>query len=400
MSQHLDATRKERVKHFIGQLSAGAPLEQVRAAFKKEFADVPAQEIADAERMLMEEGMQLEEVQQLCDVHAALFEGAVQEGTDAALPAGHPLFIFSQENVGLRRFIDGTLLPARDAYLNDHDAGRDALVNALHGLYKVDKHYSRKENLFFPYLEKAGVTAPPKVMWGVDDEIRDLIKQIRAAAEGRRDQEVKDVFPVMLDKLTSMITKEEEILKPLLLQHLDDAAWRTVAQESNQIGYAFADAIEGASMSDANAWLREGVSAPQPRPDAAIQLPSGFFTTPELTALLNALPCDITFVAADDTVHFFSEQENRIFPRTRTIIGRRVEDCHPPKSLAAVDALVQAFKDGKKDTESYWIQRGGAFILIRYFAVRDPEGNYLGVLECSEEISELRALEGQKTLMS
>lgn len=116
--------------------------------------------------------------------------------------------------------------------------------------------------------------------------------------------------------------------------------------------------------------------------------------------MLNVLPCDVTFVGADDKVHFFSEQEKRVFPRTRTIIGRDVTDCHPPKSLAQVQALVEAFKAGTKDSETYWIQRGPAFVLIRYYAVRSPEGEYLGVLECTEEISGLRALEGQKTLMS
>ena len=123
------------------------------------------------------------------------------------------------------------------------------------------------------------------------------------------------------------------------------------------------------------------------------------FETEELTAVLNSLPCDITFVGADDKVHFFSEQKNRVFPRTRTIIGRRVADCHPPKSLDAVEKLIEAFKSGKKDSESFWIQRGGAFILIRYYAIRNPKGEYLGVLETTEEISELRSLEGNKTLM-
>ena len=400
MSNNLHPTRKQRVKHFIQQLSAGADLEQVRRQFKQEFQDVPAEEIAEAERMLMAEGMHLEEVQQLCDVHAALFEGAVQPPPAADLPAGHPLYIFSRENDGLRAFIAEHLKPAWQAYAADPHTAAPRLARVLHELYKVDKHYSRKENLFFPYLEKAGVTAPPKVMWGVDDEIRDLIKQVRAAAEQGDSARAQAAYPIMLDKLEAMITKEEEILKPLLLKHMHDNDWRVVAQESDQIGYAFADALEGASLSDAKAWLRDGSAQPQPRPDAPIQLPSGFFTAPELTALLNTLPCDITFVAADDTVHFFSEQKRRIFPRTRTIIGRRVDDCHPPKSLQAVNDLIQAFKDGRKDSESYWIQRGGAFILIRYYAVRDEQGAYLGVLECTEEISALRALDGEKTLMS
>ena len=391
--------RKDMIKKYIERVSRGEDLEAVRADFRRDFEGVPADEIAQAEKVLMEEGMQLSEVQQLCDVHAALFEGAVQTGgTDE--PAGHPLYIFSKENEGLTRLLDNELAPAHAAWQNDPKAAQQALIAALRALSKIDLHYSRKENLFFPYLEKAGVTAPPKVMWGVDDEIRALIKQVLVAVEALDAAQVSALYPRMLEQVRNMITKEEEILKPLLRQHLNDADWRTVARESSQIGYAFAQGIEGASPSDAAAWAEHGSADPLPRGGAPIQLPSGYFQPNELTALLNTLPCDVTFVAADDTVHFFSEQKNRIFPRTRTIIGRQVAACHPPKSLHAVEALVEAFKQGRKDSESYWIQRGGKFILIRYYAVRDTDGTYLGVLECTEEISELRQLEGDKTLMS
>ncbi len=391
--------RKERVKHFIELVSQGHPMEDVKRQFRQEFQDVPADEIAEAERLLMEEGMALGEVQQLCDVHATLFEGAVQQ-VDESEPKGHPLYIFTQENKGIRCFVDEQLIPAWQAWSDDPAGGRQKLVAALSELRKIDRHYARKENLFFPYLEKAGVTAPPKVMWGVDDEIRELIKRTLQAVETSDAATAHQHYPVMLEKLLAMITKEEEILKPLLRQHINDEGWKVIAGESAQIGYAFAEGTEGASPSDAKAWQTTGSADAPARGSAPVQLPSGYFQSEELRHLLNTLPCDITFVAADDTVHFFSEQPNRIFPRTRTIIGRQVADCHPPKSLNAVEALVQAFKDGTKDSESYWIQRGGKFILIRYYAVRDENRKYLGVLECTEEISELRSLEGEKTLMS
>ena len=278
--------------------------------------------------------------------------------------------------------------------------GMDSRQVLLAELSKIDCHYSRKENLFFPYLEKAGVTAPPKVMWAVDDEIRALIKQSRAAVDADKPEEFQQLFPMIMEKMQSMIMKEDEILRPLLLKNLTDADWQVIAGESDQIGFAFAQDVEGASPSDAKAYARQDDTLPQTGGDGAIQLPSGFFEKNELTALLNTLPCDISFVGADDTVHFFSEQKNRIFPRTRTVIGRQVSDCHPPKSVDQVELLIKAFKAGEKDSENYWIQRGGKFILIRYYAVRDVDGTYLGTLECTEDISELRSLEGDKTLMS
>ena len=146
------------------------------------------------------------------------------------------------------------------------------------------------------------------------------------------------------------------------------------------------------------AWLKKGSAAVEPTNDAPIQLPSGFFNVKELTTLFNSLPCDITFVGADDKVHYISESKDRVFPRTRTIIGREVSDCHPPKSLDRVTAIVEDFKAGKKDSEIFWIKMGESFILIRYFALRDENGTYLGVLEVSEDIAPLRALEGEKRL--
>lgn len=134
--------------------------------------------------------------------------------------------------------------------------------------------------------------------------------------------------------------------------------------------------------------------------DADFDLPSGYFNAHELEAMLNTLPGDITYVNAEGRVQYFSEGKHRVFPRTRTIIGRLVEDCHPPKSLDRVLAVVESFKSGEKDQEHFWIQKDGLFILIRYFAVRDAAGTYLGVVEITEEISELRKLEGSRTLIS
>lgn len=388
--------RSDVLQSILKQLHAGKSVDEVKAEFQEAFRDVPATEIAAAERELMQSGVPVEEIQRLCDVHATLFEGSVQEAAFET-EGGHPLTVFSEENRGILEFLDGEWKRALTAYEQNPEAGYANFSAALKELAKVGTHYARKETLLFPYLERGGVTAPPKVMWGVDDEIRTLIKR---AQEATHDSDALDDAKNAEEKIRSMVTKEEEILKPMLIHHLTEEDWKVVAQESAQIGYVFTGGREGASPSDAKAWLRGGTAEPKPQNEDPVQLPSGHFTVETLTAMLNALPVDLTFVGADDTVHFFSETEDRIFPRTRTIIGRNVSDCHPPKSLHVVEALVQAFKDGTKDSESFWIQKGDQFILIRYFAVRNEEGKYLGVVETTEEISALRKLEGQKTLLS
>lgn len=389
--------RAEFLKSIIERLHSGESVDDVKNEFKEVFKDVPASEIAEAERLLIAGGMPVEEIQNLCDVHASLFEGEVKNDFEG-FEMGHPLEVFRAENIGIKSFID-VQLTGELQKLKYGKGDRIKLKDTINKLSKIDLHYSRKENLLFPYLEKAGITAPPKVMWGVDDEIREKLSYIKVNMDEMNDEELYKKIENATDQILAMIKKEDEILSPLLIHNLTESDWRVVARESAQIGYVFTGGIEGASPSDANAWLKDGIAEPELINSGDIRLPSGYFETEELVAILNSLPCDITFVGADDKVHFFSEQENRVFPRTRTIIGRRVADCHPPKSLDAVEKLIEAFKSGKKDSESFWIQRGGAFILIRYYAIRNSEGAYLGVLETTEEISELRSLEGNKTLM-
>lgn len=384
---------KARVlKSILKQLHEGKTVDEVKAEFLESFANVSAAEIAEAERQLIKEGLAVEEIQKLCDVHASIFEDSIVS-EDNEWEFGHPLMIFREENRGLEKFLDGEFQDAKREYFEQQKT--EALKEALYRLSKIDRHYSRKENLFFPYLEKNNITAPPKVMWGVDDEIREHIK---LSIESLENENLNlQELQLAEEKIRSMITKENDILLPLLIHNMNENDWKVVARESRHIGYAFAEGIEGASPSDALAWLKDEDDHPE-NTHAEINLPSGLFQAKELEMVLNTLPVDLTFVGADGTVRYFSEGKDRVFPRTRTIIGRKVEDCHPPKSLDAVEKLISAFKNGEKDREYFWLQKGGKFILIRYYAVRDEENNYLGVVELTEEISELRELEGEKRL--
>jgi DUF438 domain-containing protein len=401
----MNADKMNKLKEIIKQLHAGVSVEEARKQFVENFSGVAAEEIAEAERQLMEKGLKAEEIQKLCDVHASLFEGSIEKipaKKDVTSQKGHPAFVFLKENDGLMQFLEKKIMPARNAYSENPDAAaKQVLAEAVRELTKLNAHYQRKENLLFPYLEAAGVTAPPKVMWGVDDEIRSLWKKLTIGLEKGGIDEL-EVLDELLANVNSMITKENTILMPLLMDKLDEAAWLTIAKDSPEIGYCFNGGIEGASPSDAVAWYRwnasiKGESEPK-GPKGSIQLPSGSFSFEELESILNSLPCDLTFVSKDDKVAYFSEGKERVFPRTRSILGREVANCHPPKSLKAVEKLVQDFKDGKKDSETFYLQRGGLFILIRYYAVRNAAKEYLGVLEVTEEISSLRALEGEKTL--
>ncbi|NBK22268.1 MAG: DUF438 domain-containing protein [Spirochaetia bacterium] len=407
----MDENKILKLKTIIEKLHAGVSSDDVKKEFEAEFGSVSAEELAAAERKLMEDGaIQVEQVQKLCDVHASVFGGSVEEihqGKQVDKTPGHPAFVFIKENEGLKVFLDGDFSKAVQAYKTQKDEeSKKNLLAVLKTLSKLDKHYLRKENLFFPYLEKAGITAPPKVMWGVDDEIRDLWKLVIRTLE--TSSEVLEAELAKLEEqVRSMIDKENNILLPMLQGCMDGDAWLTVGRDSGDIGYCFNGGIEGASPSDATTWYRWNASmsgkedyAPKQENTGEIVLPSGHMNLEELTWMLNTLPGDVTFVGADDTVRYFSEGKDRVFPRTRSIVGREVAHCHPPKSLKVVEKLVEDFKAGRKDSESFWLQKGTKFILIRYFAVRNENAEYLGVLEVTEEISSLRSLEGQKTLLS
>ncbi len=397
--------RKNTIKAILKELHEGKPLEEVKEQFSKAFDGVSAEEISQAEQSLIQEGLSVSEIQKLCDVHAEVFKGSIEEIHQSKDPSdipGHPANTLKRENRKVEQLID-RIRSLLDGGVDEKEGQRAA--EELKKLYEgLDRHYKKKENLLFPYLERYGVTAPPKVMWGVDDEIRALIKELIMDIE--KDQEVaQKQADEALTKVTDMVFKEENILLPILLEKLTVDEWQQVALDSPEFGYCLLTYVAK--------WVPEKTVNPQPdtaqppsesalgeTPDGIVKLPTGSFTLEELTQVLNALPIDITFVGRDDTVRYFSQSNERIFPRTPSVIGRQVSHCHPPASVHIVEKLVEDFKNGIKDSEDFWIRMGEKYILIRYFAVRDLKGEYLGVLEVTQNIAGIKEITGEKRLVS
>ena len=266
-------------------------------------------------------------------------------------------------------------------------------------LASISIHYLRKENLYFPYMEKYGITAPPKVMWGVDDEIRNQIKEVKSLLhddKAEKDTLIQKIGD-MINKVTEMIFKEEHIMIPMLLEQLTLDEWKSIADESPEIGYIIDQVPVWKPVKNTEESKPKTVSEVK---EGLVTLPSGEFNFEELTCMLNTLPFDITFVNKDDVVKYFSEGKERTFPRTRAIIGRNVSNCHPPASVHIVEKIVEDFKSGAKDQEDFWINMGGKFILIRYYAVRNQQGEFLGVLEVTQDIKPIQEITGEKRLLS
>lgn len=396
-----DATRSRRqetLKGLIRKLHDGASVEDVKAEFDHLVAEVDSAEIARMEQALIAEGMPVSEVQRLCDVHVSVFKDALEEKPDATVVMGHPVDSYQRENV-----IAAEITSALNCSVDELAAGADAettlatIAADLERLAQIDIHYTRKEHQLFPVLETHGVEGPTKVMWGLDDEIRGLIKTARALAAGGDVAALTTMLPKLVGMVDDMIYKEEKILFPTSLQVITAEEWERIAAGDPEIGYAWVEGPAGdAARAAAATAAPTGVEAGE-----AMLLPlvTGALTIEQLNLMLTALPFDISFVDEHDRVRFYSEGE-RIFPRSPSAIGREVRNCHPPKSLDKVEEILAAFKAGEKDVAEFWIEMGPRFIHIRYFAMRDAEGAYKGCLEVVQDATHIRSLEGQRRLVS
>jgi DUF438 domain-containing protein len=390
--------RQNVIKELIRELHEGKTVDEVKHKFEQAFAGVSATEISEAEQALINEGLPVEEVQRLCDVHAAVFKGSIEEihaSIDVSEIPGHPANVLKVENMYIDVLIDSKLMPV---LVNKSDPNfRKNLDEALKELYQVDIHYAKKENLLFPYLEKYGVTAPPQVMWGVDDEIRDEIKDLRREIQSDK-SDVEDIVErgmELAEKIKDMIFKEENILLPMLVDMLTEDEWKQINEDSSEYG----NLVDNIPEWNPTGERQKVLKAEESEPDS-VTLSTGVLKKNELEALLNTLPFDITFVDKDGLVKYFSQSAERIFARTTTVLGRHVTNCHPPTSVHVVTQIVEDLESGKKDHEDFWIRMGDKYVFIRYFAVRDNDNNFLGVLEVTQNIAPIQEITGEKRLMS
>lgn len=309
-----------------------------------------------------------------------------------------------EENRAIEEFIDKNLKSSLDKFKeDDSDDNRYQLISDINLLWDIDKHYSRKENLIFPYLEKYGITSPPKVMWGVDDEIRAKIKDVKLSLtsyNGNKEEIVEKVEDT-IHQIKEMIFKEENILFPMCLDTLTEDEWIKIYEESDEIGFTLIEPVRDWKRARVNVEEKAKKETEGEAVDKGyIKFETGLLTTKEITHLLNTIPGDMTFVDKDNIVKYFSQGKERIFARTKAVIGRTVENCHPPASVHVVEKIVNDLKSGKKDSESFWIKKGQKYILIQYFAVRDENGEFLGTLEFTQDIAPIQAITGEKRLLS
>ncbi|HTP60100.1 MAG TPA: DUF438 domain-containing protein [Spirochaetia bacterium] len=378
----IDPHKKALVADIIRRLHAGLSVGQAKERILREVGRLTSAEITEIEQSLIDDGVSPEEIRRFCNVHALLFEEALEKTIAEPDAPSHPLALLAAENQEIRR-ITAAL---RDPQTVGDPSSARRLLEQLRG---VDRHYALKENALFPALERNGFPGPSKVMWSKHNEVRAMLKEALAATVPSA-----AVLEPLLAEVDGMVNKEEDILFPASRERIPGPEWVDILRACDEIGFFY---INGAGL---HATLVESESrAAAPMDDATVVLPTGRFALEELRAMLDTLPVDITFVDADDKVRYFSESKDRTFVRARSVIGRDVHNCHPPQSVHKVKKIISDFRSGARDHADFWIDMHGKFLFIRYFAVRDKQRKYLGTLEVTQDLTEIRKLAGERRLL-
>jgi PAS domain S-box-containing protein len=395
-------SRKQALKDIILSLHQGLSPQRAKERFEKEIGSITSAEIASLEQELIEEGLSPDEVRKFCNVHALIFKSALEQKPAIDTNPAHPIYLFKLEN----REIEKVLAQIKELIQkrNELDLSQvtSSLNNFMKKLQELEKHYARKEQLLFPFLDKKGFTGPSKVMWAKDNEIRELLKTSMLKIDGIKtfnalEQYIADSLNPLISEVEGMIFKEENILFPTSLEKLNPEDWVDILKESDEIGYTIIKKPEEAEVLSQK--LQEAICEEPVHQEGKIIFPSGTLPLSTLMHLLNTLPVDITFVDQDDIVRYFSEKKERIFFRPRAVLGRKVQNCHPPQSVHIVEKILSSFKEGKRDSFDFRINYKGKYVYILYLAVRDDQNKYLGTLEVTQDITEIHKLTGEKRLL-
>lgn len=395
--------RKAVLKDIINRLHEGEDPDAVKAEFKEILDQTDAKEISLAEEELIKEGMPREKIHKLCDVHLEVFKESL-EGQSTLAPPGHPINTLMEEHGLLQASVEELfVLSDKMKHKTDSSAVGKELARIRHLVHHFEestKHYLREENVLFPILEKHGIREPPAIMWMEHDQIRAAQKILYDSMSEDDSVLLSNMHDIVMqasamkELLTGHFYKENNILFPASMKVVQGDEWAMVRREFDEIGYCCftpeVPDIQGKSSSEEKASESEA---------GFISFETGVFTKDVLEAVLDTLPIDITFVDRNDRVRYFSNSAERFFVRSKAVIGREVQLCHPQKSMHVVNKILEDFKSGARNSAEFWIEIGGRTIHIRYFAVRDKQGEYLGCLEVSQDITDVKKIEGQKRLL-
>lgn len=396
--KELDKERQQAILKILNFIQDGGELEEAKKMFQAAFDQVDVAEITAAERELIAQGLDPRKIQYLCDVHADVFKGNIKENKENSEfeKPGHPVHTFKLENMVLKSLVNDALLPDLAKWEKGDKGVLSKLRQELKDLAKIHYHYARKETSMFPIMTKYGITAPPKVMWGVDDKIRKLIGQANLLISQKdiNKAEVSKAIKETAHEVLEMIFKEEEIMLPMIDEVASEEDWGNVKNEEEQIGYTLIQ--KPMNWKPKEKPKSDGPISIDKLSSLALNFAEGSLNLEQLSAILDLLPFALTFIDENDKVAYFGGGAD-IFPHSKNALGNSVYSCHLPESVPRVKKIFDDFHQGKKDKYEFWFKprHMGRYLYLQYFAVR-KDNKYLGCLEVAQDVTDIRNWKTEK----
>jgi DUF438 domain-containing protein len=411
--------KKEVIKAVLRELHSGVSLEVLKERFKEFLKDVSPMEIPLIEQELVREGVPIQEIIKLCDLHVALFRDFLVSRELEDVPKGHPLNLLLMENEYLLKKTEALNIYALSLSRATSEDEKKALINnirdLINDLRKIRVHYRKIQMLIFPYLEKRGISAVPRVLWAREDEIIVKLRGMVKLLESNDYTQIAKRASEIANGISEIIFRENKILFPAVWVLLSEGEWAAISDEANKIGwlvnvdvkwtprekptmpYEVKGVVSGEVLEKLPQEMKIMALAGGIKPDeyelirsGDLNLETGFINLDELKSLIKSLPLEVTFADVNDRVRFFSEGKfHKGFARSKTILGRRVEYCHPPRLEAFIKKVLNELKSGAKDYEAFWTKMGDRIIRVMVVALRNDEGKYLGALEIVEDLTEI-----------
>ena len=416
--QNIDAKKLEIVHEIKSAYDEGKiSLEEARKSLKDRVQRLAPYEIAIIEQEMVEETEDeciKEDIQAMLEVFQDVLVTKDQE-----LPENHPISCYRRENAKMKEL----LLSVED--LVQYPLIKNQWLELYEELLKFKIHLSRKQNQLYPVLEKKGFTRPTTTMWTLDDFIRDEIAECYNLLLEDKEEEFIGKQAELVADVRDLMDKEENILYPTSLEMINEEEFRYMAEGDQEIGFAYisvqadksgnsASASSSASASTAGAPLSGLSSAPGFAEELAgllgkydfnnkeekLNVTTGQLTLEQINLIYQHMPVDLSYVDENELVCFYTDTKHRVFPRSKNVIGRDVKNCHPKASVHIVEEIIKKFRSGEQDKAEFWINKPDLFIYIIYYAVRDENGKFRGVLEMMQDCTHIRSLQGSQTLLT
>ncbi|MEG0774991.1 PAS domain-containing protein [Clostridium sp.] len=417
MTNHLKVDN-ERIQRMLDikldYLNGRISLEVAKNMMKDSFEKITAEEFAVAEQHLKSYGISDDTLTERLKDILEIFDG-ILVSTEVDAPKGHPIRTYMDETAEIKKVLSAMKDLLQKKFI------KNQWLELYDKLSQISIHFSRKQNQLFPALERKGFDKPSKVMWTLDNNIRDIIRESKTLLNENKDEKFLAIQPEVIDMIKDMMIKENEILFPTAMEMLSNQDFAEMRISDDEIGYclienppAFINPDSKVSnnalgnsenlnvdlLKDLAAVLEKHGVTTQAKEDEILNVSQGLLTLKQINLIFKHLPMDLTFVDENELVKFYSDTKHRIFPRSAGVIGREVQNCHPRESVDTVEKIIDAFRKGTHDEAEFWLEMGGKFIYIIYTAVRDEQGTFKGVLEMMQDVTHIRSLTGSQRLLT